>query len=144
MQKPLTCHILLLSAVLLAACTGDGNGSVVVDLGVIVASDGTDPPIEHPATAQSGVDIPVAVMTYGDDCTWVDRTEVAVNGLTAVVKPFDKSDVASVCADTIFSYRHMASIRFAQPGTATITVLGYDKGDRFGTVIERSSTLQIQ
>jgi hypothetical protein len=67
-----------------------------------------------------------------------------VTGLKAVVRPFDQSAVDSVCADTLFAYPHTITLRFEQAGTATITVLGYAEDDRFGTVIERSSALEIE
>lgn len=126
----------------LSACSDDDG--VVVDLGVITTPDHAEPRIEHPALFEHGVDVQVTVTTYGDDCTTVDRTDVEVNGLVAIIRPFDKSATRSVCADTLFSYEHVATIRFADAGTATISVLGYDTGDRFGTVIERSTMLEIK
>jgi hypothetical protein len=129
--------------VVLAACS-DPDDSLVVDLGVITTSFELGPSIEHPAVVQSGANVSVTVLTYGDDCTWVKRTDVEVTGLTAVIRPFDESAVESLCGDAIFSYRHTTSIRFEQAGTATITVFGYEEGDRFGTVVQRSSTLEVQ
>lgn len=128
---------------LLAACW-DADDSLVVDLGVITTSFELGPSIEHPAVAQSGADASVTVLTYGDDCTWGKRTDVEVTGLIAVIRPFDESAVESLCGDAVFSYRHTTSIRFEQAGMATITVLGYEEGDRFGTVVQRSSTFEIQ
>lgn len=131
--------------VFVTACAGDEDG-FVVDLGVITSSFESDfgPSIEHPAVAQAGADVEVTVYTYGDDCTWAKRTDVEVRGLNAVIRPFDESAVDSFCGDVVLRYPHTASIRFEQPGTATITVFGYAESDRFGTVIQRSSTLEIQ
>lgn len=134
---------ILLSAVFgLSACSDDDG--VVVDLGVIIAPDHAEARIEHSALVEHGVDVQVTVMTYGDDCTTADRTDVEVSGLVAIIRPFDKSATRSVCADTLFSYEHVATIRFEQAGAATISVLGYDTGDRFGTVIERSTMVEIK
>ena len=129
--------------VVLAACSNAGD-SLVVDLGVITTSFEYGPSIEHPAVARSGTDVAVTALTYGSDCTWFKRTDVEITGLTAVIRPFDESAVESVCGDAVFSYRHTATIQFAQAGMATITVFGYEEDDRFGTVVQRSSTLVIQ
>lgn len=142
MQAVTLSRTLVLAAVL-SACSADDD-TVVVDLGVIVGPDQMDPVIEHPEVLQRGVDIPVTVTTLGDDCTWADHTDVVITGLTAVIKPFDKSATDSPCADTIFMYKHSATVRFEESGTATITVVGYKMGDRFGSVIERSRSLEIQ
>lgn len=136
--------VVLISMTVVSACSEKDTSSIVVDLGVIEATDRLEPAIDHPAIAQRQADISVTVMTYGNDCTWMDRTEVEVHGLDVVIRPFDRSDTESPCGDTIFGYPHLASVRFEQAGTATITVLGYGEGDRFGTVIERSSSLEIQ
>lgn len=133
--------VLLLA--LFAACS-DSDDSIVVDLGVITTSFIPGPAIEYPSVAQSNTDIAVTALTYGSDCTWLKRTDVKVTGLKAEIRPFDESAVQSTCGDTIFSYRHETTIRFEQPGTATITVFGYGEGDRFGTVIEQSSDLEIE
>lgn len=133
---------LFLVIALLAACSDDD--SIVTDLGVITTPDPALSPIEHPDTATTNGDVPVTVMTFGDDCTWAKRTDVEITGLTAIIRPFDQSAVDSLCADTLFSYPHTAVIRFDRPGTAMIKVLGYAFGDRFGAVIEHSVTVEIQ
>jgi hypothetical protein len=129
---------------LLAACSDDD--SLVVDLGVITTRNEAEigPSIQHPASAQAGTDVSVTAQTYGTDCTGPERTDVKVTGLNAVIRPFDRNFVESVCGDLVWPYRHTTSIRFEEAGTATITVFGYEEGDRFGTVIQRSSTLEIQ
>lgn len=127
----------------LAACSGEEE-SLVVDLGVITTTFDLGTPIEHPAVAQPNTDIPITVLTYGSDCTWPKRTDVKVTGLKAEIRPYDESAVDSVCGDTIFSYRHTTTVRFEEAGKAEITVFGYGEGDRFGTVIEQSSSLEVQ
>ena len=129
--------------VLMAACSADDD-TLVVDLGVITRSFDVTPSIEHRAVAQSGTDVAVTVLTYGSDCTWPKRTDIEVSGLSAVIRPFDENAVESFCGDAVFTYRRTISVRFDQRGTAMITVFGYEEGDRFGTVIERSSTLEIR
>lgn len=132
-----------LVVVVLGACS-DADDSLVIDLGVITSSFDLGPAIVHPAVARVGEDVAITVLTYGDDCTWAKRTDVEVDGLGAEIQPFDESAVESLCGDAVFSYPHATVVRFALAGTATITVVGYAEGDRFGTVIQRSSTLEIQ
>lgn len=132
--------ILLLAV--LGACSDD-NESLVVDLGVITTSFDLGTPIEHPAVAQTNTDIAITVLTYGSDCTWLKRTDVKVAGLRVEIRPFDESAVDSFCGDTSFSYRHTTTVRFDETGTANIVVYGYGEGDRFGSVIEQSSSFEV-
>ena len=78
--------------VLVAACS-DADDSLVVDLGVITSSFDLGPWIEHPAVVQSSTDFSITALTYGDDCTWVKRTDVKVTGLTVELRPFDETAV---------------------------------------------------
>lgn len=65
----------------------------------------------------------VTISTWGGrDCTKVARTEVIVDGLVAKITPYNKNRVGASCAAVGAVFRHSATLRFAQAGTATVTV----------------------
>jgi hypothetical protein len=84
--------------------------------------------IEHADTFALGASGSVAVRTYGDGCIRQGVTEVAVNGLTAVIEPFDSVHVAAqVCTDELRLFRHVVAVRFTERGTATLRVVGMSR-----------------
>ena len=92
-------------------------------LGMIAGFQSNDP---HITVVPSGRTVTVSVTTYGGGCESQGETEVVVNGLNAVVTPYDytKVPVGGACTDILRSFVHTTSIQFAGPGTAQITVRG--------------------
>ena len=86
-----------------------------------------NPAVQIPATASVGVPIRVVVNTETDGCGVMGRTTVSVNGLHAVIMPFDTFVVPPVngaCPDILWRWEHSADVRFDTRGAATVTVLG--------------------
>ncbi|MEO7648259.1 MAG: hypothetical protein ABIV11_08500 [Gemmatimonadaceae bacterium] len=93
-------------------------------LGTIAGFQLNDPNV---AVVPDGRTVTVSVTTYGGGCESKGETEVAVNGLTAVVTPYDYTSTATgACTDILRSFVHSTSIQFAGPGTAQIIVRGLD------------------
>lgn len=94
-----------------------------VALGTIAGYTSVDPQIEIGATTGA---VTVRVTTYGNSCYRIERTDVAVQGRTAVVTPWDRIDLGGACADILRAMPHMVSIPFA-PGPVEIVVRGLDR-----------------
>ena len=86
--------------------------------------------IEHADTFALGASGSVAVRTYGGGCTRQGVIEVAVNGLTAVIEPFDSVHVAAqVCTHELRLFRHVVAVQFTERGTATLRIVGLSRPD---------------
>ncbi|SRR6266446_8029989 len=68
----------------------------------------------------------VSVRSYGGGCTSQGETEAEVEGLLATIRPFDLvlTDPNVVCIQILRVFEHVATIRFDQPGMATVRVVG--------------------
>ena len=83
--------------------------------------------IEVPEAATVGVPVGVTVGTFGGGCTAQGPTEFAVSGLAATVQPMDSSIVPFpdlACTEELLVFEHRVELRFAEPGVATVRVLG--------------------
>jgi hypothetical protein len=135
---------LIVAAAVSSACGGGGDSDVVVDLGVIADYQTGEASIEHPMVVRVGADVSITVNTTGcDECTQPVRTEVSVNGLETSIWPYDRTYLG-LCGDCLSNFPHAVTVEFEQPGTAVIRVFGYRAGDRFGTMIERTSSLTVE
>ena len=84
--------------------------------------------IEHADTFTLGASGSVTVRTYGGGCVRQGVSEVAVNGLTAVIEPFDSVHVAAqVCTDILRLFRHVVAVSFTERGTATLRIVGLSR-----------------
>jgi len=129
-------------AALVCGCAADSD--VVVDLGVIADYTTGEASIEHPARVSVGADVSITVRTSGcGECTQFQRTDVAVNGRDVEIRPYD-TRYLGLCGDCFEYFPHPVTVQFEEAGPAVIRVFGYMAGDRFGTVIERSSTLTVE
>ena len=68
----------------------------------------------------------VVVRTYGGGCIFAKASEeVSVEGLTAVVEPYDSVNVScTVHTLEIRQFTHIAVVQFAEHGIATVRVVG--------------------
>ena len=83
--------------------------------------------IEVPEAATVGAPVVVTVGTFGGGCTAQGPTEVTVSGLAATVQPLDSSIVPFpdlACTEELLVFEHRVELRFAEPGVATVRVLG--------------------
>ena len=87
-----------------------------------------DPPrVTAPASVLVGDPVTVSVTSYGGGCVRKGYTDV-VQGerMTVSVRPYDLyvGDGKVVCTDELALYQHDVTLRFDQPGTATIRIHG--------------------
>lgn len=81
--------------------------------------------IEHPDILVLGSSDSVAVRTYGGGCIRQGVSEVTINGLTAVIEPFDSVHVAAqVCTSELRLFRHVVVVSFTERGTAVLRIVG--------------------
>lgn len=131
MEAEVIRRLILISAIAALGCdslTGveaHDNGRVPATL----EHYGDEIRIEIPTTVTAGEDFTVAVFTYGGGCVSKGETESEVQGSTATIRPYDYDATAtlpanSACTSDLKIYRHEATLRFMQPGTARVTVFG--------------------
>jgi len=110
------------AASLLSACDILGPDSYVA-LGVLVVHDDTLGSVNAPDTVSAGEGFDVIVGTLGGACDKVERTELEVQGVIALIRPYDRKSLGS-CIDRGEIIGHTASVRFDAPGLGAIRVTG--------------------
>lgn len=102
--------------------------------------------VEVPASAARGESFVVKVRTYGGGCIAKGDTEVRSEGLSARVTPYDWEVVRlpanTACTADLRLYEHSATLRFDQPGTATVLVQGREKPSGHVLTIERKVVIR--
>ena len=147
-MRPLPHHLgrllVVLSAVAFLACD---NEPLVPDddrvIGYIDFSDirGYEPQI--PETATATVPLEMAVWTMGSGCHTGGDTEVAIEGRTAVVTPYDSLDFgAGGCTEQLKRFEHKATVVFSDPGIAEI-VLRYSTTPSHKGVRRKVYTVEV-
>lgn len=139
----------LLTAPSLLACAGSPSQVTepIVELrrGVLEFYDDA-PRIEAPATASVGAPVAVTVRTYGGGCIGRGPTSTAVQGLVAVIEPFDSVVIRLppnwACTLELRLLEHVATVQFAEPGTATIRILGRREPGDSPLSVERTIVIQ--
>ena len=101
---------------------------------------------QNPNHGISGVPITLAFYTVGGGCTRTGPTSASVDGLVAVIQPFD-SVVTELppnwgCPMDLRGLEHTATVRFASAGTATVQVLGRRQPGDSALIIERTVVIQ--
>ena len=119
---------------------------VVALLPAVLELDGRPVDIQTPATASVGGPITLTFYTVGGGCTRTGPTSTAVDGLVAVIQPFD-SVVTELppnwgCPMDLRGLEHTATVRFAAAGTATVQVLGRRQPGDSALIIERTVVIQ--
>jgi hypothetical protein len=100
-----------------------------------------------PADVEKSQAFTIEVITYGGGCISQGNTEVQVDGLEAVVAPYDH-DVSyqlpedTVCTAELRLFTHRASIRFDRIGTASVSVYGMKKPGR--EIVTRRYTVEVR
>src|SRR5918999_643775 len=103
--------------------------------------------VDAPGTVSRGVDFDVTVRTYGGGCVDQGDAEVTLSGADAEVRPFDifvtRAPNNYVCTtDILKSFTHRATLRFMQPGPATVRFRGRAEPSGETIVVERQVTVQ--
>lgn len=143
--RPLTAAALALTLVACASTPSEApqqhEGRRV--LGVI-DHHGDPVRVEAPAEVARGTDFQVAVVTYGGGCVREGDTDVEIDGLRAVVAPFDidVSGPGVFCTMELRQFRHTATLRFDRPGTATIIFRGRRVPE--GDVVSVERTVRVR
>lgn len=96
-----------------------GNHRVV---GYIDFSDNYLPEFQIPETATANVPVEIAVWTLGGGCHDGGETEVAVNGRSAVVTPYDFHSGHEICTDILQDFEHRTTVVFPNPGISEIVL----------------------
>ena len=138
-RTPLTRLLLLLVAIYGSACDTTGvNREYELTRGIIDPHFyyWDDPTIVVPEEAAMGEHLTVNVTTFGDGCRLKGQTEFAVDGLVATVEPYDSMCVScSICTRELRMFEHVAIVQFAEPGQATVRIVGaIAPADTVGTV----------
>jgi len=121
---------LVLFVLALAMFTACGTGpEYQVSRGVIDESS-TEHVVELSSDASVRRPAWLLVWTVGGPCHSAGETEVTIEGLHALVEPFDSLDLNCSSPDRIqVIFRHTARLPFAEPGIATIQVLVATRSD---------------
>lgn len=129
------------AALLLAGCSvlGPEGGE---QLGVIQILPSMPAQASVPETAQRGEPFTVTVVTHGGGCLRQGPTRVRTSGATAEVRPYDVHNGGDVCPGDVQEYQHTATLRFDQPGTATVHFYGI--GHPGAEVVTVTRTVAIQ
>lgn len=109
-----------------------------------IAHPGAAAEVDVPATVRAGEPLTVQVVTFGNGCNTAGGTDVVVRGLEANVLPWDldHSSEKVDCPDLLRTFRHSATVRFEQPGAATVRVNGRRLPGDEAVVVTRTVTIQ--
>lgn len=98
--------------------------------------------VSVPQSAPRGEPFTVEVVTHGGGCLSKGPTRVRTGGMSADVRPYDRDSGGDVCPADVALYRHTATLRFDQPGTATVRIHGRGEPGREAVTITRTVTIQ--
>lgn len=102
--------------------------------------------VELPSHVERGEDFTVTVTTYGGGCIAKGETESEVEGLRAVVTPFDYDAVNlpanAACPDILYLYAHTATLRFDERGEAQVVIRGQQKPSREVITVKRTVIIE--
>lgn len=139
----MTRWMMMLAALATAGCATATSGGEADPNAGILSHYGDPVEVIAPESATAGQPFTVAIRTYGGGCIRQGTTEVSVRGRTADLRPRDTRAQAAgvVCTADLRLFRHEASVRFDEPGRATLRIHGVrvDRGgDSQPLVITRS------
>lgn len=95
-----------------------------------------------PAAVQRGEPFTVKMITQGGGCLSKGPTRVRIRGATAEVRPIDGHSGGNVCPADVQMYEHTATLRFDQPGTATVRIHGRRLPGDEAVVVTRALTIR--
>jgi hypothetical protein len=144
----------LLGAAWIGACAGgksnDAAPSIAVDTSAaLLAFHGDTSSVEVPNSARVGDSVAVRFHTFGGGCTRPGRVDVVVSGLRAEVRPYHVHPAADqktevVCTMELRFDPRVAHVRFDNPGSAIVRVIGLATPGDQPFVIERGLQIQPQ
>lgn len=112
--------IVMFGALVLTGCSITEPEPLPV-LATIAGYNADDPFVTVTVT---GTTATVTVRTYGSGCSSMGDTDVQVNGLEALVVPYDYEPG---CTNRVlFQFQHTAAVEFDTTGSAVIRVRGLD------------------
>jgi hypothetical protein len=109
-------------------CLACGDDYIEVR-GVIVLDQTNGLSLEVPDQFEVGVPATVTVATYFGGCARDGPTLVHVDGLLAVIEPYDEMlapEAGRFCPSFLRSFPHSAQVEFRESGDATVRVIGID------------------
>ena len=117
----------------LAGCAPIGNSSSERDIGQIhLRLDSMMPVIIAPDTVGRAVSFAVVVNTFGSSsCTTPDGVALVITPQLARITPYDRIQTQGACTADYASRPHPVTVRFTDPGAATLRVIG-----RVGTALD--------
>jgi hypothetical protein len=93
-------------------------------LGVIQALPGFPVQVGVPVSAAVDEPFVVSVLTHAGRCVRAGPTQVRRDGMTADIRPYDLHVGGRDCTTDAPFHQHIATLRFDQPGTATVHFIG--------------------
>lgn len=109
----------LLLALVIAGCADDERE--VVEVGVV---DPDSYPVQYPARVAVGEAAAIMVVSYGDDCTAFESTDVRQTDSSVDITPYD-TRTHGICDDSARPIEHPATLTFAAAGEKTLRVHGW-------------------
>lgn len=113
----------LLASATLASCTHGAGRPERVPARLVLQADTAR--VEVPDTVERGRAFTVTVTAFAGGCRQESAgTDASVDGLRAEVRPYHYLRRSAACTDDLLLIPHTVRIRFDQPGTATVRVMG--------------------
>ena len=131
---------------LLAACTAAGpDDSSLLSGGergpAVLAFYGDTTAVQLAASIRVGEVTTVRFTSFGGGCILQDRTEAAVSGLTAEVRPYRREPRQlppnTACTADLRIDQNVAELRFAEPGRARVRIVGLARPGDQPFILER-------
>jgi hypothetical protein len=110
--------------IVLAACQSPTDSKSRREIGVIDYGGTLNSVIQAPSAVRIGQSFTATISTFGNSCVSAAGADVATDGLTATITPYDIVSWQHTCLDYLAPYPRTVQLRFDQAGTATIRVNG--------------------
>lgn len=138
--------LLILFACVTTSCSVLADPQVIRSPMIATIDFYNDPIVVHtPDSVRVGNVFPVTVRSYGGGCITQGHTDVTINGLGAVVTPYDtvvtRAPENYACTMELRHYEHVAHLAFDRPGSAAIRFQG--RREPGGTIISVSRTVVV-
>jgi hypothetical protein len=127
------------------ACHNPEEFGWAVERGTIVTS-AAGPIVDVPSVVVAGEPAAVTVYTFGDGCVTPAYTNSTVTGALAVVEPFDsvivKLPANHTCGSKSYQFAHSAAVVFAQAGSGTIRIIGWNEVSQADDTLDYAVSIQ--
>lgn len=131
--------------VILAACSGITEPGERVRQPAIIQFYNHEVRVEAPDNAAPNEEVVVAVTSYGSGCTEVADTEVLIQDMTAVIRPFSYQTIpgqSSACPSDLRTFQHTVTVRFLTRGVGRIEVRGIAQPSGEEVTFEQAITIE--